>query len=249
MPPMTTWIVGDIHGCAVELAELVERLALGPEDRLLSVGDLFHRGPDPVGVMEVLRGAGATFILGNHELRVLARFRLAPHLADGSDRPPLRTEFPPLAEGDLAGDGRRPCVVPRERRAEVVTFLQGHAGFFVESAAFEGAGPTKDGRPWCAVHAGIQQGRHPAATTPEHLVSLRRLPQRGRPFWYEVYAGTNLIVFGHTPSTAPRARRVDGRLVALGIDTGCVYGGSLTAYSPELDEFVQVPAKAAYARM
>lgn len=245
---MSTWIVGDIHGCAVELAELVERLALGPGDRLLSVGDLFHRGPDPAGVMDVLRDAGAAFILGNHELRVLERFQLAPRLADGSDRPPLRTEFPELTDDDLAGDGRRKCIVLPERRAEVVEFLQSHQGFFVESTGFEGAGPTKDGRPWCAVHAGIQQGRAPGGTDPQHLVSLRRLPQRGRPFWYEVYNGTNLIIFGHTPGQVPRQRRVRGRLVTLGIDTACVYGGSLTAYSPELDEFVQVQAKSAYAR-
>jgi hypothetical protein len=246
---MTTWIVGDIHGCAEELAELVERLALGPGDRLLSVGDLFHRGPDPAGVMDVLRAAGAAFILGNHELRVLERFQLAPRRADGSDRPPLRTDFPPLTDDDLAGDGRRACVVAPERRAEVVAFLQTHHGFFAESASFEGAGPTPDGRAWCAVHAGIQQGRPPAATDPQHLVSLRRLPQRGRPFWYEVYNGSNLIVFGHTPGQVPRARRLGGRLVTLGIDTACVYGGSLTAYSPELDELVQVPARAAYARL
>jgi hypothetical protein len=36
-------------------------------------------------------------------------------------------------------------------------------------------------------------------------------------------------------------------LVALGLDTGCVYGGRLSAYSPELDELVSVPALARYA--
>ena len=46
----STWVVGDIHGCAEELAELVDAIALQPEDRFLSVGDLYHRGPDPLGV-------------------------------------------------------------------------------------------------------------------------------------------------------------------------------------------------------
>lgn len=246
---MATWLIGDIHGCSAELAELIDKLQLGANDTVLSVGDLFHRGPDPAGVMDVLREARATFILGNHELRVLERFHLEPSLSDGSDRPPLRTDFPPLDDDDLAGDGKRACIVAPERRAEVLAFLQTHAGFYAESGSLPGAGPTRDGRPWCAVHAGLPPGRAPKSAKPTELACLRRLPQRGNPFWYEVYAGTNLIIFGHTPGKIPRARRVAGRLVALGIDTGCVYGGALTAYSPELDEFVQVKAHAAYASM
>jgi len=177
---------------------------------------------------------------------VLERFGLEPTLSDGSDRPPFATDFPDLDDDDLAGDGRRACIVAPERRADIVRFLQTHSGFFAEHTDVDGAGPTRDGRPWCAVHAGLAQGRSPRDSQPRELVSLRRLPLRGEPFWYEVYSGSNLIIFGHTPSKIPRARRVGGRLVTLGIDTGCVYGGALTAYSPELDQFQQVKAKAIY---
>ena len=92
------------------------------------------------------------------------------------------------------------------------------------------------------VHAGIWPGQPPAVSEPEQLCALRRLPLDGRPFWYEVYTGPNMIVFGHTPSKHARLKHVDGRLVAAGLDTGCVYGGSLTAYSPELDAWLEVPA-------
>jgi hypothetical protein len=245
---VTTWTIGDIHGCADELGLLLERLDLGPTDVVLAVGDLFHRGPDPIGVMDHLKRVGARFILGNHELRVLERLGLAPRRVDASDRPPLRTDFPDLEDTDLAGDGRRPCDVPPERRHELATYLQSHDGFFLERAGLEHAGPTPDGREWCAVHAGLVPGKAPGMVGPEDLVSLRRLDRRGRPFWYEVYTGPNLIIFGHTPGRIPRARRTDGRLVALGIDTGCVYGGKLTAYSPELDKIVQVSAKTTYAK-
>lgn len=243
---MATWVLGDIHGCAIELQRLVDELALAEDDHLLSVGDLFHRGPDPVGVMEVLQSARATFLLGNHENAVLARFRLAPQRSDARDRPERREDFPPLDDQDLAGDGGRPCVVDPLRRADILRFLQEHRGFFLEHDQVPGGGPTKDGRPWCAVHAGLTPGVHPRECRPEELMRVRRLSGRGRPFWYEVYTGPNLVLFGHTPGRIPRAQRHGGRLVALGLDTGCVYGGKLTAYSPELDEFCQVSAERAY---
>jgi len=245
---VSTWIIGDIHGCADELAELVELLAPGADDRLVAVGDLFHRGPDPVGVMEVLRAARGRFILGNHERTVLSRLGLAPMRADGADRPAPREDFPALEASDLAGDGGRACTVAPERRSELARYLQTHDGYFVEQSTLAGAGPTPDGRPWCVVHAGLIPGHAPRDLRPDDLVSLRRLEGRGRPYWYEVYRGPNLVLFGHTPSAIPRAHRVGGRLVALGLDTGCVYGGKLSAYSPELDELRQVPAKRAYAQ-
>ena len=245
---MATWIVGDIHGCSDELEKLLAKLQLGPADSLLSVGDLFHRGPDPIGVLDLIVEAGGRFILGNHELRVLDRFGLAPTQTDSSDRPARVEEFGPLDEEDLDGDGRRPCSVVPERRADVLRFLQGHSGFYLENSDLESAGTTPDKRSWCAVHAGLIPGRHPATVGIEDLVSVRRLASRGRPYWYEVYNGPVLVLFGHTHSKIPRSKRVGGKLMALGLDTGCVYGGKLTAYSPELDELVQVDAKRAYAR-
>ena len=104
---MATWVIGDIHGCSDELAQLLGQISLEPGDSLLSVGDLFHRGPDPAGVMDLMQEAGVRFILGNHEMRLLDRFGLAPQRTDGSDRPELREEFDGLEEADMAGDGLR----------------------------------------------------------------------------------------------------------------------------------------------
>ncbi len=244
---MATWIVGDIHGCSEEFSSLLSQLELQPSDSVVSVGDLFHRGPDPVGVLDLMESVGARFILGNHEMRMLDRFGLAPQQVDGSDRPPLRTEFENLAPEDMAGDGGRPCHVPEERRADVLRFLQGHAGFFSEHAEIAGSGMTPDQRPWCVVHAGLLPGRHPEDHHREELTSLRRLPQRGKPYWYERYSGPNLVVFGHTPSKTARVQRVGGLVVAMGVDTGCVYGGRLTAYCPERDELQSVAAQRKYA--
>ena len=96
------------------------------------------------------------------------------------------------------------------------------------------------------VHAGILPDVPPEESPVECLTSVRRLSGRGRPWWYEPYRGPELVFFGHTPSPVPRAHTAGGRLVALGLDTGCVYGGRLTAYSPELDEFAAIPAARSY---
>lgn len=62
-----TLVVGDVHGCADELAALLDHAS---PDRVVSVGDLFTRGPDPVGVWDLVRGSDA--VLGNHDEKVLA---------------------------------------------------------------------------------------------------------------------------------------------------------------------------------
>jgi hypothetical protein len=257
---MTTWIVGDIHGCAQELDALLALLRLGPSDTLVSCGDLFHRGPDAGGVMDLLERARARFVLGNHELVPLARFGLAP--TSTAPREPHGAVLEPaparaaargasagaeLDAEDLNGDGDEPCHVAAARRAELLRFLQRHDGYYLRPEHLAGAGPTLDGRSWCVLHAGLPPGVAPEHAAVRDLVGRRKLALPGNPWWYELYDGDELVIFGHTPSPLPRMHRRGGALVALGLDTGCVYGGRLTAYSPELDEFVTVRAQRAWA--
>lgn len=239
---MATWILGDIHGCADELASLLERLAPGPGDTILSCGDLLHRGPDPAGVCDLLAAAGARFVLGNHELAILRRVGIAPTRHDGADRGPADLALPELDAEDLAGDGRTPCHVEPHRRADVVRFLQTHAGYLLRHTDVDGAGTTRDGRGWLVVHAGFDPRQRPEEQSVKTLCTIRRLDRRGRPWWYEKYKGPDLVLFGHTQSPLPRIATRGRTRVAIGLDTGCVYGGALTAYSPELDAFESVPA-------
>jgi Icc-related predicted phosphoesterase len=63
--------IGDIHGCHQEFAELLARLELTKDDRLILVGDLINRGPDSCKVIDLARQHRAISLLGNHELRLL----------------------------------------------------------------------------------------------------------------------------------------------------------------------------------
>src|SRR5262250_33966 len=65
---MRTLIIGDIHGCYDELRDLFDAVALVADDRVVSVGDLVDRGPQPGEVVRWFRErAGAVVIMGNHE--------------------------------------------------------------------------------------------------------------------------------------------------------------------------------------
>jgi hypothetical protein len=66
-----TLVVGDVHGCADELAELIRRTS---PDRLVLVGDLFTKGPDPRGVWKIIAASSCDAVLGNHDAAVLKQW-------------------------------------------------------------------------------------------------------------------------------------------------------------------------------
>jgi len=72
-----TLIVGDVHGCRAELEALLAAVSFTQGDRLVMVGDLVARGPDPCGTIDLLVALGARAVRGNHEDRVL-RWRRRP---------------------------------------------------------------------------------------------------------------------------------------------------------------------------
>jgi calcineurin-like phosphoesterase family protein len=95
------------------------------------------------------------------------------------------------------------------------------------------------------VHAGVRPGVPLERQMAADMTELRTMgadPQskKGIP-WYAVYRGEKIVLFGHWPHRKPRRGPR-----AIGLDTGCVYGGRLTAYIIEADQFASVPARRVY---
>ncbi len=228
-------IVGDVHGCYEELTELMVKLGWQeqpewhhPEGRkLFFVGDLVDRGPKPVEVlrlaMDLVKSDKALAVPGNHDIKLVRAL-------DG--RQVQRTHG--LAETMEALEAE-----PEEFREEVREFLKGLVSHAV----------VDEGR-LCVAHAGLReemQGRGSGAvrefclygeTTGE--IDEFGLPVRSK--WAKEYRGKTMVVFGHTPVPEPEWLNN-----TIDIDTGCCFGGKLTALRYPERQIVQVPAKRVYA--
>jgi hypothetical protein len=91
------------------------------------------------------------------------------------------------------------------------------------------------------MHAGIDPRLGIERTPDELKVHLKAI--EGEPNWWERYDGSDgLIVVGHRPVLEPIVlRNRDGKAYVANIDTGCAYGGALTAYCIEADQLMRVP--------
>ena len=98
-----TIFVGDVHGCREELELMIKRLKVRSSDRIIMLGDLINRGPDPVGVVRFVYEQGFESLMGNHEDEYLRHFhgmepyitlhrQLGPELHDWLSRRPLYIE-------------------------------------------------------------------------------------------------------------------------------------------------------------
>jgi len=96
------------------------------------------------------------------------------------------------------------------------------------------------------VHAGVRPGvrlKHQMASDLTEIRTMGANPasKKGVP-WYAVYRGRKTVLFGHWPAKRPILKSR-----AIGLDTGCVYGGHLTAFIVESNQLVSVPSRRAYA--
>jgi protein phosphatase len=212
-------VIGDLHGCLDELADLFHRLGYvpdttegfrSPDGRLpVFVGDFVDRGPANVGVlrlaMQMVTSGAALAVPGNHDIQ-LQRY--------------LAGEAVPLVWG-LAETVAELEREPESFRREVLEFIGSLPGHLV-----------LDGGALVVAHTGLAEAFHLDDSPRARLLAAYGVvdgdmdpgdPER-RHAWVADYRGAAAVVYGHTPVAEPvwRNRAID-------IDTGCVYGWRLTA--------------------
>ena len=229
-------IIGDVHGCIHELRTLLEQLGYSisgdlvtpPADRTaVFVGDLVDRGPDTPAVLRLVMGmvaSGAAWCVpGNHDIKLMRalsgkQVKVSHGLAESLEQLALETP---------------------EFRAEVIKFIDGLISHYV----------LDDGR-LVVAHAGMKgalQGRGSGVVREFALYGETTgetdeygLPVRAN--WAAEYRGSATVVYGHTPTLEPEwVNRT------ICIDTGCVFGGKLTALRYPENALVSVSALREYA--
>jgi protein phosphatase len=231
-------IIGDVHGCHAELAELLGSLGYLPAEdgagprrhpagrTAVFLGDLVDRGPDTPGVLaEVMAMAAAGTALcvaGNHESKLLRA---------------LRGRNVQVSHG-LAESLAQLQAGPEEFRAQVTAFLDGLISHYV-----------LDGGRLVVAHAGLREEMHGRASAAVRSFALYgettgETDEFGLPVrypWALDYRGKAVVVYGHTPVPVPVW--VNNTIC---LDTGCVFGGRLTALRYPERELVSVPARSVY---
>lgn len=249
------YLIGDLQGCAGALDRLLDTLGFSPSrDHLHALGDLVNRGPDSLAVLRRLSGLGAaaTCLLGNHDLHLLAvwagvrplhRSDTLDGILQAPDAPAWidwlrRQRLAAQAQGWLLVHAGVPpgwtAADTLARAGEVEALLQGEAltDFLPRMYGNEPA-------QWHDVLEGADRWRFiiNALTrlrfcTPEGRLDFHAKEGADRPPpgclpWFEVpgrRTADTPVAFGHWSTLGLLVRE---RL--LGIDTGCVWGGRLTA--------------------
>ncbi len=233
-------IVGDIHGCRAELEELLSTLgytitrddqdraidAAHPDRRAIFVGDLVDRGPDTPGVLRLVMGmvasGNAYCVTGNHEDKLLRS---------------MRGKKVRINHG-LAESLEQLAAEPEEFRTEVAAFIDGLISHYV----------FDDGN-LVVSHAGLVERMHGRTSGRVRSFCLYgettgETDEFGLPIrypWANEYRGRAMVVYGHTPT--PEPEWINNTIC---LDTGCVFGGALTALRYPERELVQVDAAEQY---
>ena len=229
-------IIGDVHGCFDELTLLLGQLGYVPDEagvwshpqgrKAVFLGDLCDRGPRNVDVLRLVMGmvkAGrALCVAGNHDVKLVKKLKgKSVQLTHGLDVT--------VAELDAQDEAFR---------SEVLTFLDGLISHYV----------LADGA-LAVSHAGLKQehiGRASARVREFCLYgeTTGETDEFGLPVrvdWAADYRGRATVVYGHVPQLDVQS--LNGTFC---IDTGCVFGGKLTALRWPEREHVSVPAARQY---
>ncbi len=211
--------IGDVHGCIDEVRALLKKAEYSPGDLVVFLGDMVAKGPESIQVIRLAREIGALSVRGNHENEVI---RWSRALALGAQSN-FKSEHYLIAMGLEEAD---------------VEWLR-NLPWYISCSDLQ----------LLFVHAGFVANQRLSKQHPRFMINMRSILADGTVSaryyqdypWARTWQGPQTVLFGHD---ARRGIQLYDQ--AMGIDTGCVYGGNLTACVLPNKEFVQVPAAEPY---
>ncbi|KAL1512130.1 hypothetical protein AB1Y20_005398 [Prymnesium parvum] len=221
-----TIVIGDVHGCLLELKQLLTQCEYRAErDCVVLVGDLVNKGPLSAEVVSFVREQGFFCVRGNHDETALREWE---------EREQARR------------NGREPA--SSEKYAYTDRFSEADVQF-LQAMPYTLSLPHLD---TIVVHAGLVPGVQLAEQQGKDMTRMRDVKpsdggwhasekQDGVP-WASVWPGPTHVIFGHDAK-----RRLQQHAHATGLDTGCCYGGELTALILPEKRLVSVSAMREYA--
>jgi serine/threonine protein phosphatase 1 len=215
-----TIFIGDVHGCYDELIALLEKIQICDNDHLYFVWDLINKWTKSFEVVEFVRNRPNTWsVIGNHEYFSFPDENMLREIDEWN-----------LILSDWSKNWIR---LQKEKSKPLEEILQ-KSGNLDWLRSLPHIIERDD---FIVVHGGL----HPdyGLSTPLEIATMIRTVN-GVP-WYESYTGTKPIIYGHWAAEWLRIRKN-----TIWLDTGCCFGGHLTAYCLENHEFWQVRANIVY---
>lgn len=222
-----TVIIGDLHGTLEEFDELIKKVELKPEDKLILLGDLIDRGPDSLGCVRRAQELKAISLLGNHEIKFITWFRSNKKVYPKFDF------YDKFNDDDIEYIHKMPLYLRLNEN-----FVAVHGGFKPHIPY------DQQKRDDCCYRRFVSKNGEESLT----ISRIRREKIKDYCFWTKFWTGPDNIIYGHQVHGLenPKIEEATPNIKCYGIDTGCCFGGRLTAFILETQEIVQVKAKQIY---
>ncbi|KAI9323344.1 Metallo-dependent phosphatase-like protein [Dichotomocladium elegans] len=248
-PPPRLFAIGDVHGCRKELDALVAKIGYDYDrgDRLILLGDLTSKGPKSLEVVRRARELNAWCVRGNHDDKVIriATFLRSSRASAGMSKQGDKAVFPEGAVYDPIKKTNKHVDLARR----LIEDEQNYA--YLASCPMILTMPSLKS---VFVHAGLDPAKTLEEQQPYFVMNMRTLQRDNSPakhrkdgvrLWADSWEDVQTqgksktpftkVYYGHAASSKLQLRKH-----SFGIDTGCVYGGELTALEVQSGRITQV---------
>lgn len=238
--------IGDIHGCKNELEELLKKVKFDEAtDHLVSVGDIVTKGPDSLGVVDLLREKKASVVRGNHDDRVI--LMAERHHRHGRDE----REQDVMARSKSKDDVKLPEAVARALTKEQLKWLQSFP-LILKIGHVKGVGEV------VVVHGGLLPGLPLDSQDPVSIMNMRSIDLKthvpskqhhhkleGSKPWFKIWGKYQRLLPAMAKWTGPKTGLETTQMTVVyghdarmglqvsrfskGLDTNCARAGQLTA--------------------